>query len=310
MYRTAQTAADRMYKPLEQVKTQYVSKDPDVRSKSMSQIIDRGEPFTVLVMGSDERHDETGRTDTLVLIAVNPAKQSALMFSIPRDSLTAIIGHGTNDKISHAYAFGGVEESIDTVENFVDYPIDYYIHVNMQGFTKVIDLLGGVEVDNKTEFSYRDFHFAKGTLSLNGQEALAFSRMRKEDPKGDFGRNDRQREILHQLMNKALRVSNVVQLDKIMKELGAYVTTNLTFQEMKTILYDHRASLKQIDSTEIRGTGKKIKGIWYYVVEREERDRLHDMIKKNQYVEQKAIPNTRQLSEDNPASEPLAMQAK
>jgi len=239
------------------------------------------EPFTVLVMGVDQREDDPGRSDSMILLTVNPAKQSILMFNIPRDTRTEIVGHGTTDKINHAYAFGGVNMSVATVEHFLGYPVNYYIKVNMEGFAKIIDLLGGVEVNNPFAFQYEGYDFKQGDLKLDGSEALAFSRMRYDDPRGDLGRNARQREILEQVINNALKISNVVKVESLLNQVGDSVRTDITFDNMKTFVTDYRSDLKTIEQVEIKGQGKKINGIWYYMVSEEERQRIHNVIKEH-----------------------------
>src|SRR5690606_27392907 len=131
-----------------------------------------------------------------IVLTVNPNKESIQMVSIPRDTRTEIIGKGFEDKINHAYAFGGMEMAIDTVENFLDIPIDYYVQVNMEGFKDLIDAVGGVTVENDLAFTQDGYHFPEGTITLYGDEALAFVRMRKNDPRGEFGRQLRQRQII------------------------------------------------------------------------------------------------------------------
>lgn len=240
---------------------------------------DKLEPFTVLVLGVDQRDNDRGRSDAMILLAVNPANKSILMFNIPRDTRTTIVGHGTIDKINHAYAFGGVDMSIRTVENFLQFPINYYIKVNMEGFSRIIDSLGGVDVMNTLQFDYEGYHFAKGEITLNGEEALAFSRMRYEDPRGDLGRNERQREILRELIDKSLKISTVFKLQKILDEVGASVKTDISFEEMKTFIKDYRTKLKKIEQVEVKGNGQKINGIWYYMVNEEERNRMNALLK-------------------------------
>lgn len=122
------------------------------------------EPFSVLMLGVDERDGDSGRSDTMIVLTVNPDKKSVKMLSIPRDTRTEIVGHGTTDKINHAYAFGGVAMSMDTVENFLDIPIDYFMQINMEGFKDIVDSVGGVTVDNDLDFTYEGVHFAKGRL--------------------------------------------------------------------------------------------------------------------------------------------------
>ena len=83
-------------------------------------------------------------------MTLNPKTKSMYMFSIPRDSRTEIVGHGTVDKINHAYAFGGVKMSIQSVENFLNgVPVDYYVEVNMESYKQLVDAIGGVTVNNK-----------------------------------------------------------------------------------------------------------------------------------------------------------------
>jgi polyisoprenyl-teichoic acid--peptidoglycan teichoic acid transferase len=261
----------------------YVSKDPEatpVPTKPVS--IEDKDSFTVLMLGVDQRGSDPGRSDTIVILSVNPETNSVLMFNIPRDTRTEIIGHGTTDKINHAYAFGGVDMSLQTVEHLLDYRIDYYVKVNMENFKTFIDLLGGVEVNNPFAFDYEGHSFAKGTLELNGELALSYSRMRYDDPRGDFGRNTRQRDILQSIMHHAVNIQSVTKIQSILDEVGNGVKTNITFDEMRTFATDYRSVIDHIDTVEIKGTGKIINGVWYYIVQPEEQERIHDLLKEHQ----------------------------
>ncbi|SFE12250.1 cell envelope-related function transcriptional attenuator common domain-containing protein [Paenibacillus catalpae] len=289
LYGSVKETADKIYEPIQP--TVYVSKDPEVTVKpqqAVQALIEKRHPFTVMVMGVDERENDKGRSDTLIVLAVNPEKKSILMFNIPRDTRTEIIGHGTTDKINHAYAFGGVTMAKNTVEHFLDYPIDYYIRINMEGFEHLIDILGGVEVNNPFTFYYGEHQFNQGKIKLNGELALLYSRMRYEDPRGDQGRNARQREILVEVMKSSLQFSNITQVQKILKELGTSVKTNITFEEMKTFMTDYREDLGNIDTVEISGSGSTINQVWYLIVSREERERIHDLLKEQMDIDQTA----------------------
>ncbi|MGE7827869.1 LCP family protein [Paenibacillus sp. NPDC093718] len=236
------------------------------------------DPFTVLVLGVDQRPYDRGRSDVMILMAVNPAKGSVLIFNIPRDTRTDIVGHGTVDKINHAYAFGGVEMSISSVENFLQFPIDYYIKVDMEGFSSIVDSLGGVTVDNHMRFEYAGYDFDQGELNLNGEEALAFSRMRFEDPKGDLGRNARQREVLKGILNKLIRISTVFKLESLLDNIGNSVKTDISFEEMKMFVTEYRQKLKKVEQVEIAGHGQKMNGIWYYIVADQEREKIRSTL--------------------------------
>lgn len=280
MYQTVRATANHIYeerKPLPSlpVNTGTAFKEPKRETVNPEKL----EPFTVLVLGVDERANDRGRSDAMILLAVNPAKKSILMFNIPRDTRTAIVGHGTVDKINHAYAFGGVDMSIRTVEDFLQHSINYYIKVNMEGFSRIIDSLGGVDVKNTLSFDYEGYHFATGELRLSGAEALAFSRMRYEDPRGDLGRNERQREILRELIHKSLNISTVFKLQSILDEVGTSVKTDITFDEMKIFMKDYRTKLEGIEQVEVKGHGQKMNGIWYYIVGKEQREEIHSLLK-------------------------------
>lgn len=273
-YQSIKSTADQIYeerKPTPVVPTFVYDRKPiQVGDRNMKD----PDPFTILVLGVDQRPHDSGRSDVMILMAVNPSKGSMLLFNIPRDTRTDIIGHGTVDKINHAYAFGGIEMSVSSVENFLQIPIDYYIKVDMEGFSSIIDSLGGVTVDNKMRFEYGGYTFDPGVLNLNGDEALSFSRMRFEDPKGDLGRNSRQREVLKGILNKVLRISTVFKLESLLDNIGSSVKTDISFEEMKLFVTEHRQKLQKIEQVEIAGHGQRIDGIWYYIVGDKEREEI------------------------------------
>ncbi|MFC4776141.1 LCP family protein [Paenibacillus sp. GCM10023252] len=285
LYHSVKQTAEIMYEPV--TKEEYISVDPEVPTEA--DMPAKQKPFSVLVLGVDQRANDAGRSDTMIVLAVNPMKKSILMFNIPRDTRTEIIGHGRMDKINHAYAFGGVQMSLQTTEHLLDYPIDYYIKVNMEGFAQMIDLLGGVEVHNPFEFFYEGIQFDEGELKLSGKEALAYARMRYDDPRGDFGRNSRQRDVLTQVMRSALQFSTITQIQSILDQLGTTVKTNIKFEEMKAFLTDYRSNLNTIESVEMVGTGQMINGIWYYQVAQAERDRIHQLLKEQLSVQESVI---------------------
>lgn len=138
----------------------------------------------------------------MILVTVNPALKSMKMLSIPRDTRTEIVGKGTIEKINHAYAHGAPAMAMDSVENLFNVNIDHYVSINMEGFKELIDALGGVTVNNNFAFSSGGYDFPEGQQFLSGDEALAYTRMRKEDPQGDFGRAARQREIVQAVIKE------------------------------------------------------------------------------------------------------------
>lgn len=255
-----------------------IDRTTDKRTKDLA--LSDQEPFSMLMLGVDERDGDKGRSDTMIVLTVNPQKKSVKMLSIPRDTRTEIVGHGTQDKINHAFAFGGAKMSMDTVENFLDIPIDYYMKINMEGFKDIVDAVGGVTVQNDLDFTSDGIHFAKGTHTLNGKEALAYSRMRHDDPSGDFGRQSRQRAIIEAVIKEGASLSSLTKYDEVFDALGNNIQTNLTFDDMMDIQKNYRDASKSITQSSINGNGTKIDGIYYYIVSDEEKEKVQSELKE------------------------------
>ncbi|WP_408894306.1 LCP family protein [Paenibacillus taichungensis] len=277
LYQSVKSTADQIYEPRNPVKPVSVT---DSRG-GLPVDINGKEPFNALILGVDERPNDRGRSDTMIVLSVNPGKKQVLMFNIPRDTRTDIVGHNTVDKINHAYAFGGVDMSVNTVEQFLGVPIHYYMKVDMEGFAKIIDLVGGVDVNNPFAFDYEGQRYDQGNIHLDGVAALGFSRMRYDDPKGDLGRNDRQREVLKQMLKNTMQFSSVLNIQNMLDELGTHVRTDVTFDEMKELLLEYRNDLENVDTVEIKGKGEKINGIYYYIVDQQEKDRIHGILEEH-----------------------------
>lgn len=243
-------------------------------------------PISILLMGVDQRKGDPGRTDTLIVITLNPKKEKMVMVSIPRDTRTEIIGKGKMEKINHAYAYGGTKMSVNTVENFVGVPLNYYIRVNMKALKELVDAVGGITVQNEIEwydegYYKKGYHYKKGEITLNGSQALGYVRMRHLDPKGDFGRNERQRKVITAIIHKAMNISSVTRITDILHALGKNVKTNLTFDEMMDIQKNYRDSQKNIIQYEVKGKGERINGLYYLVVPQEERTRMMNDLKES-----------------------------
>lgn len=239
------------------------------------------DPFSLLLLGVDQRENDRGRSDTIMVLTVNPKTESMLMLSIPRDTRTEIVGRGTQDKINHAYAFGGVEMSIDTIENLLDIPIDYYVQINMEGFQEIVNSVGGVTIDNPFAFKEEGLSFPKGINNLNGEQALAYSRMRYEDPNGDFGRQKRQRQIVTAVIKKGASLSSLTRFDDLFKALGSNVKTNLSFSQMVSIQQKYSSATKVETQAQLQGTGSNIDGTYYYVISDENKLETQLKLKKH-----------------------------
>ncbi|MFK9117563.1 LytR family transcriptional regulator [Peribacillus frigoritolerans] len=255
-----------------------IDRTTDKRTKDLA--LSDQEPFSMLMLGVDERDGDKGRSDTMIVLTVNPQKKSVKMLSIPRDTRTEIVGHGTQDKINHAFAFGGAKMSMDTVENFLDIPIDYYMKINMEGFKDIVDAVGGVTVQNDLDFTYEGVHFAKGSINLNGEDALKYSQMRYDDPNGDYGRQSRQRSIIEAVIKEGASLSSLTKYDEVFAAIGNNIQTNLTFDDMMDIQKNYRDASKSITQSTIPGNGTKIDGVYYNIVSDEEKEKVQSELKE------------------------------
>ncbi len=222
------------------------------------------DPISVLIMGVDERKNDKGRADTMIYMTVNPKTNTTEMVSIPRDTYTKIIGKGTMDKINHSYAFGGTQMAADTVEDLLDVPVDYFVKVNMESFKDTVDTLGGITVNSTFAFNYDGHSFGTGNISLNGEEALAYTRMRKEDPRGDFGRQQRQRQVIEGIISKGASISSVTKFGDMFKVIENNMKTNMSFDDMWTVMTDYKNARSKVTQHELKGTGTRINNIYYY----------------------------------------------
>ncbi|WP_078431856.1 LytR family transcriptional regulator [Metabacillus halosaccharovorans] len=256
--------------------------DRDKSEKRTEEIVfEEKDPISILLMGVDEREGDSGRSDSLILMTVNPNTNTTQMVSIPRDTRTEIIGKGKQDKINHAYAFGGTEMAINTVENFLDVPVDYFVKINMESFKDTVDAVGGVEVNNTLNFSYEGYDFTEGMTKLDGKKALAYTRMRYDDPRGDFGRQERQRQVIEAVIKKGANVSSITKFGDMFGVVRDNVKTNLTFDEMWDIQANYKTAAQNLEQFQVEGSGTKIDGIYYYIVPEEKRLALSDQLKEH-----------------------------
>ncbi|MGX7595058.1 LCP family glycopolymer transferase [Planococcus plakortidis] len=275
VYSNFTTTLDTMHEPVER-------EQPSVERTEIVEF-DQQDPFSVLLLGVDEREDDRGRSDTMVVMTVNPETQSTKMVSIPRDTYTEIVGRGTTDKINHAYAFGGIEMSMNTTENLLDIPIDYVVQVNMEGFEDIVDAVDGVTVNNALAFD----NFPEGEIELNGEQALDYVQMRKQDPRGDFGRQDRQKQVIQGIMRKGASINSLWNYKDIFDALGQNVRTNMTFDEMVDVQRNYQDAVTNVDQMIIEdGYGETINGIWYYMMDDAELAEIQSTLKEHLELEQ------------------------
>ena len=237
------------------------------------------EPISILLLGVDERAGDKGRSDTMIVLTVNPKTKDSKMLSIPRDTYTEIEGHGM-DKINHAYAYGGIDLSRETVEGLLDIPIDYVVQVNMDSFKDIVDAVGGITIDNELAFAYGGDSFALGDITLNGEEALNYVRMRKEDPNGDFGRQNRQKKAIQGIVDSAVSVNTALNYKSIFDSISNNVRMNASYDDLMTIQKNYKNSFGSMEQLYMNGgNGTTINTIYYYVPDETEMNTIKSTFK-------------------------------
>lgn len=225
-------------------------------------------PFSVLLLGidtGDMGRVDRGRSDTMMVATLNPNTDQTTIVSIPRDTYTEIVGRGTMDKINHAYAFGGPAMAINSVQNLLDIPIDYFVSVNMRGIQQIVDAIGGINVTPTRSFTQSGYQFVEGQpTQMDGQMALAYSRMRSQD--GDYARQGRQREVVVAIVDKIASLNSITNYQSILETTENNVLTNMHFSDMVNVFMNYRGAAGNIEEIQMSGSGTMMGGIYYEII--------------------------------------------
>ncbi|MCE5090370.1 LCP family protein [Staphylococcus devriesei] len=220
------------------------------------------DPMTVVLYGIDddsERQQENlgQRSDSIVLMSINPDDKKTVMVSIPRDTRAKIVGHGTTEKINHAYAYGGPKMAVNSLEELMDVPVDHYIAINMDGVKTVVDELGGVDVVSNGTFTAhgKTYSFEKGKkYHMDGAEALAYMRVRKSAGAGnDEGRQQRQQQVITAVAREAFSMNSVTKLNGIFKAAQNNLKTDLSFVQLNRFKSDYDKAQDNVERLTIDG---------------------------------------------------------
>lgn len=197
-----------------------------------------GDKTVVMLMGVDEREGDVGRSDTLMIATLDPKKKKAAILSIPRDTRVKIQGHGF-DKINAAYAYGGYKLTQSTVENLLGVEMEHYVLINVNAFTKIIDAIGGVDINVEKRMYYEDPWDDNGGLVINlypGQQHMdgktAITYVRYRDEEGDIGRIARQQKFMQAVMNKLTSPAIIPRIPAIISEVVDCIDTDLSVKQM------------------------------------------------------------------------------
>ncbi|AIM63007.1 LCP family protein [Weissella ceti] len=268
-----------------------------------------GKPVSILLLGTDTGElgrNYKGRTDSIMLVTINPTEKETKMVSIPRDTLVSIKGANPAfpQKINAAYETGSAAASIETVQNWLNVPIDYYALVNMGGLEKVVDKIGGVKVASPLTFDFNPdtaradegnlYSFTEGSTSfthtgedgvthnydsMDGKAALAFSRMRYADGDGDYGRQARQRLVLEAIMHKVASNPQLLLSADFLAAMSDSAQTDLTFSDMTSLGLKYNGALNKMTSDHVQGDTMMLSSGSTEVVPRAEQQRITDLVR-------------------------------
>ncbi|MDV7738602.1 transcriptional regulator [Leuconostoc mesenteroides] len=273
--------------------------------------------------GFGTNRSRVGLTDSMMVVTVNPKNETTTLISIPRDIMTSISGFESSfpQKLNAAYAFkaasdnnvslgDGVSTTIDTIQKMFNFPINYFAMVNMSGLGDVVEQLGGVQVKSPLTFTFSQetahesgkdlYQFTEGSSTfkyaadgetfkiyskMNGQAALAFSRMRYQDPKGDYGRTERQRLLLQQIISKVKKnPAQVVNL-KFINSTTKNIASNLKSEDMLKLGTNYISASKHIVSYTVQGQGETFEGISYQRVTTAQRQAITNKVRSSLNLE-------------------------
>lgn len=254
----------------------------NLNKNEVEQIVKQGESCNILVMGVDvgtpgsTNANDPKRTDTLILAHYDATDKKINLVSIPRDTLIKI--NNKNQKINAAHALGGVTYTVDAVEKLLGIRIDYYGKINYEGFRKVIDAIGGVDIDITRTMSYDDpsqdlsIHFKKGKdVHLDGKKAEEFFRWRKNNDgsgfaNGDLDRIENQHIFINKVMDKIKSPSIVIKIPSLLTAIQSSAETNMEAKDMLKYGYIFATINKEKFSIDtVKGDLKTIGGQSYLV---------------------------------------------
>ena len=251
--------------------------------------------INIMLMGVDERNEDVGRSDTLMVASVDSEQDTVSLLSIPRDTRVKINRHGY-DKINAAYAYGGEALSQSTVESFLGINIDHYVIVSTDSFAKMIDAIGGVDIDVEKRMQYEDpwddngglvIDLKPGLQHMDGKTAITYVRYRDEE--GDAGRVRRQQRFMKACFDKLSSPTSVLKLPEIIKGARNAVRTDLSVSQMIELAQ----TLKNADEGKeglktgiVPGRWAYINGVSYLVPNIE---RLEEVVTENLGIEDKKI---------------------
>ncbi|MBM7572489.1 LCP family protein [Aquibacillus albus] len=297
------TAANKSYQELERADNK-----SDLRKEAITFSDD---PISMLLIGVENYSTggKDGRADTQIVVTLNPETKKVTMTSIPRDTrvkIDEIEAYSGYHKINAAYSFGslsgygGSKLTVEKVEELLNIPIDKYVAVDFDGFRDIIDTLGGVTVDVKEGFweeniyqNNERIYFEEGPTHLNGEEALAFVRMRRLAVNYTYPREERQRQLIRAAIKETISAGTIFKANEISTILGKNIETNLKPKEIYHLERSYSSiGEDEMETIHIEGTNQRVEGLSFFIPNEDNLNDVSEQLKQQLELTnpQKSIP--------------------
>lgn len=224
------------------------------------------EPFTIYLCGADLSSGEditsTGRGDVNILLTVNPTTEQVYLQAIPRDTFVYIPCRGGNSKLSYSGWWGGIQSSIESIEDKFGIEINYYAKVNFNGLVDLVDALGGVTVYSHYTYSSGQYSFVEGYNEVDGEKALMFARARKMLPQNELSRGKHQMELIKGIFRKYAENPTYENGLAILEAMSNNFVTNLPeedYYDAFKLVVKLLPELQKMENHSIKGEYK-----WHY----------------------------------------------
>lgn len=224
------------------------------------------EPFTIYLCGADLSSGDditsTGRGDVNILLTVNPNTKQVYMQAIPRDTFVYIPCRGGSSKLSYSGWWGGVQSSIESIEDKFGIDINYYAKINFNGLIDLVDALGGVTVYSHYTYSYQGYSFVEGYNEVDGKRALRFARARKMLPQNELSRGQHQMELIKGIFKKFAENPTYENSMAVLDSLSNNFVTNLPeedYYDAFKLVVELLPQLQNMENHSIEGTYQ-----WHY----------------------------------------------
>jgi len=260
--------------------------DVAIKKEETKKEENKNESFNILISGIDTGGEisNTSRSDVNIIVSVNKNTHEIVLTSVPRDMFVQLHGTtGLKDKLTHAGIYG-IDMSRQTLEDFLEIKIDYYVRVNFTSVVNIVDAIGGVDVDNDIAFTRHGRYYAQGRIHMNGNDTLGYCRERYKMPSGDWNRGLHQEEVVKAIINKVSTSPELLtNYSEIISSLEHLVQTNIPQDLLKEYIKDQINSMQpwEINYYAVGGSGADYQetysapGVRLYVTIPNEEHRQH-----------------------------------